>query len=120
MKVNLIRKASIEDFISNNARSKSSMDNFQQILKDVDWTVPADIKTTFGRRADIVCEGTRVVFDVGGGVYRVICGLAFGKKTVFLFVKFVGTHAEYQKLCNPKKNETGICDVDLYKSTQNE
>jgi len=55
------------------------------------------------------------VFDCGGGVFRIICGMSFGKKSVLLFVKFIGTHAEYDTLCKATKKETGICDVDLYK-----
>lgn len=116
MKVKLIRKASVESFIIQNARSKSSMTSFLEIIKLADWNKPDDIKSTFGKRVDVVCNGDRVVFDCGGGAYRIICRVLFGKKTVFLFVKFIGTHASYDKLCNAKKNEVGICDVDHYKS----
>jgi mRNA interferase HigB len=116
MKVKLIRKASVESFIAQNARSKSSMIPFLELIKVADWEVPGDIKSTFGRRVDVVCNGDRVVFDCGGGAFRIICRVVFGKKTVFLFVKFIGTHAAYDRLCKAKKNEVGICDVDQYKS----
>ena len=116
MKLKLIRKASVEAFITKNARSKSSMVPFLELIKVADWEVPIDIKSTFGKRVDVVCNGDRVVFDCGGGAFRIICRVVFGEKTVFLFVKFIGTHAEYDKLCNAKKNEVGICDVDQYKS----
>jgi len=92
------------------------MNAFMELLKVVDWEIPNDVKSTFGERVDTVCNGSRLVFDCGGGAFRIICGVAFGKKSVFLFVKFIGTHAEYDKLCNAKKNEVSICDVDLYKS----
>lgn len=116
MKVKLVRKASIESFIVKNARSKSSMTAFLQLLKVADWQNLSDIKSTFGKRVDVVCNGDRVVFDCGGGAFRIICRVVFGEKLVFLFVKFIGTHAEYDKLCKAKKDETGICDVDAYKS----
>lgn len=115
MKVKLIRNASIEEFILQNARSKSSMDIFRQVLRAADWNNPVDIKNTFARKADIICNGTRIVFDVGGRVYRIICGMKFMKTVVYLYIKFIGTHAEYDKLCNVSKKETGICEVDLYK-----
>ena len=89
---------------------------FLALLKVAEWNVPGDIKSTFGKRVDIVCNGSRVVFDIGGGNYRIICGVSFGIKSVFLFIKFIGTHAEYDKLCKARKNEIGICDVDLYRS----
>jgi mRNA interferase HigB len=116
MKVKLIRRASIEDYVLHNARSKSSMSIFLRILKVADWNVPSDLNCTFGKRADIVCKGKRVVFDIGGGAFRIICGLQFRKSSVFLYVKFIGSHAEYDRLCKPGKNEVGVCDVDLYKS----
>ncbi|MGB3074530.1 MAG: type II toxin-antitoxin system HigB family toxin [Chitinophagales bacterium] len=116
MKVHLIRRTSVVKFMTQHARSRSSMYLFLQLLKEANWEIPNDIKSTFGKRVDTICNGKRVVFDVGGGVFRIICGLAFRKKSVFLFVKFIGTHSEYEKLCNAGKNEIGICDVDLYKS----
>jgi len=115
MKVNLVRKSSIEEFVLHNARSKSSFRIFQQVLKGTDWNKPEDIKNTFAKKADIVCNGTRVVFDVGGGAYRIICGMKFMKTAVFLFVKFIGTHAEYDNLCKASKKETGVCEIEMYK-----
>jgi mRNA interferase HigB len=116
MRVKLIRNAGIEDYIRNHASSRSPLDTFRHILKYADWEIPEDIASTFGKKYDLVCNGNRIVFDVGGGKYRVICGIAFRKKNVFLYLKFIGTHAEYDKLCHAGKNETGICNVDLYKS----
>lgn len=116
MRVKFIRIAGIEDYIRNHAASKSSLDTFRYILKYADWQIPEDIVATFGRKFDIICNGKRIVFDVGGGNYRVVCGIAFRKKYVFLYLKFIGTHAEYDKLCKAGKNEPGICNVDHYKS----
>lgn len=45
MKVKLIRKASVETYIAQNARSKSSMNTFLEVLKVSDWSSPNDIKT---------------------------------------------------------------------------
>ena len=90
------------------------MNTFLKLLKVANWDNPNDIKSTFGNRVDIVCNGKRAVFDCGGNGYRIICGISFGKKSVLLFVKFIGTHAEYTKLCKATKKEVGICDVDLY------
>jgi mRNA interferase HigB len=116
MKVRLIKRAAIKDYIFRHARSKSSMETFLQLLKVADWNIPVDVKSTFGKRADLICNGKRIVFDVGGGGFRIICGLVFGVQSVFLYVKFIGTHAAYDKLCKPGKNEPGVCDVDVYKS----
>ncbi|MFZ9847108.1 MAG: type II toxin-antitoxin system HigB family toxin [Flavobacteriales bacterium] len=39
-----------------------------------------------------------MVFNIGGNNYRLICGYAFGKKFIHLYIKFIGTHAEYDKI----------------------
>ncbi|WP_298608866.1 type II toxin-antitoxin system HigB family toxin [uncultured Spirosoma sp.] len=56
------------------------------------------MKDTFGA-ADLLGNGTnRIVFDIGGNYYRMICKYAFGKNQVHLFVCWIGAHAEYVKL----------------------
>ena len=70
------------------------------IIKNVDWEIPLDIIDTFNK-ADILGKSSnRIVFDIAGNHYRMICKYHFGKKRVHLFVKWIGTHADYTKLCN--------------------
>jgi mRNA interferase HigB len=103
MKVHLIKKQSIEDYVLKNARSKASFEIWLSILKLVDWKEPNDITATFSS-ADILGKGSeRVVFNIGGNNYRLICKYHFGKMRAHLFVKWIGTHAEYTKLCNDGK-----------------
>ena len=103
MKVHLIRKETIEAYAEKNARSKSSFKVWLTVIKFADWQTPEAIKDTFGA-ADLLGNGTnRVVFDIGGNNYRMICKYAFGKNQVHLFVCWIGTHAQYDKLC--KHNE---------------
>jgi mRNA interferase HigB len=100
MKVHLIKKQSIEDYVIKYARSKASFEIWLSIIKRVDWNTPNEIITTFNN-ADILGKGSeRVVFNIGGNNYRLICKYHFGDMNVHLFVKWIGTHAEYTKLCN--------------------
>ncbi len=67
------------------------------------WKEPNEIITTFNS-ADILGNGSdRVVFNIGGSNYRLICKYHFGNTRVHFFVKWIGTHAEYSKLCNEGK-----------------
>ena len=100
MKVHLIKKQSIEDYVLKNARSKESFEIWLSLIKRADWSVPKDIISTFNS-ADILGRSSdRVVFNIGGNHYRLICKYHFGKTRVHLFVKWIGTHAEYTKLCS--------------------
>ncbi|MGZ5281070.1 MAG: type II toxin-antitoxin system HigB family toxin [Bacteroidia bacterium] len=99
MKVHLVKKQTIEDFVKNHARSKSSFTIWLGVLKFADWNEPEDIKKTY-RSADLLGNGSnRVVFDIGGNNYRMICKYVFGAKEIHLFVCWIGTHAEYDKIC---------------------
>ena len=103
MKVHLIRKETIEAYAQNNAQSKAPFSIWLTAIKVVSWNSPEDITCTFGS-ADILGEGSnRVIFNIGGNNYRMICKYAFGEKQVHLFVLWIGTHADNDKLC--KKGE---------------
>jgi mRNA interferase HigB len=100
MRIRLIRKETIEDYVKSQARSRPSFASWLSAVKYADWRVPSDIKQTFGS-ADLLGKGSnRVVFDIGGNRYRMICKYVFGEKQVHLFVCWIGTHAQYHKLCS--------------------
>lgn len=100
MRVHLIKKQSIQDFAVHHAVGKSSFENWIAVVKYADWEVPADIRQTF-RSADLLGNSSnRVVFDIAGNNYRMICKYYFGLTQVHLFVCWIGTHAEYDELCS--------------------
>jgi mRNA interferase HigB len=106
MKVRLIKKKSIENFALENARSRSSFRLWLTALKYADWNEPEDIMATFGS-ADLLGNGiNRVVFDIAGNNYRMICKYQFGETVIHLYIKWIGTHADYTKLCKDKLQYT--------------
>lgn len=99
MRVHLIKEKTIRNFVLKNSGSKISFENWLNKLRHSDWKRPEDIQDTFGS-SDLLGRGScRVVFDIGGNNYRLICKYGFGGKTVHLFVCWIGNHAEYDKLC---------------------
>ena len=106
MRIHLIKKQTIEDYVLKQARSKTSFGIWLTTLKYADWQEPGDIKQTYGS-ADLLGNGSnRVVFDIGGNNYRMICKYSFGEKQVHLFICWLGTHAEYDKLCAANEQYT--------------
>ena len=100
MRVRLIKRKSIEAFVKKNAQSRTSFRIWLTIVKQADWTTVADMKQTFGS-ADLLGNGSyRVVFNIGGNTYRMICSYHFGGTTVYMYVKWIGTHAAYDTLCS--------------------
>ena len=110
MKVHLIKKQSIEDYILNNARSRASFESWLSTVRRTDWNETNEIISIFNS-ADIPGNGSdKVVFNIGGNNYRLICKYHFGNMKVHLFVKWIGTHAAYTKLCNNGKQ----FDINTY------
>jgi len=58
------------------------------------WSTPADVKAKYGS-ASILRNG-RVVFNIHGNKYRLVVHISYAGKIVH--VRFVGTHAEYDKI----------------------
>jgi len=93
-------------YASNNAQSRNSLQLWLSVLKCADWNKSEDIQATYGS-ADLLGNGSdRVVFNIGGNNYRMICHYVFGESEVHLFVCWIGSHAEYTKLRNDSKQYT--------------
>lgn len=106
MKVHLIRKETIEAFARDNVQSREAFSAWFTKTRYADWESPEDIQDTFPT-ADLLGNGSaRVVFDIGGNKYRMICKYGFGDNQVHLFVCWIGTHAAYDKLCDAGKQYT--------------
>jgi mRNA interferase HigB len=58
------------------------------------WLTPADVKAQF--RSASVLGNRRVVFNIKGNRYRLITAIAYN--TGIVFIKFIGTHAEYDRV----------------------
>jgi mRNA interferase HigB len=58
------------------------------------WTSPTDVKAQFGNAS--VLAGRRVVFNIKGNDHRLVVAVAYVLGAVY--VKFVGTHAEYDAI----------------------
>ena len=99
MRIHLIRKDNIEQFASKNAQSKGPFEEWLTKLKYADWESTYDMKLTFPS-VDLLGNGSyRAVFDIGGNKYRLIGKYAFGEKQIHLFICWIGSHAEYDKIC---------------------
>ena len=103
MKIHLIKESTIRNYALANARSKIPLEEWLSKIKKANWNRPVDIIKTFGT-ADLLGKGSlRVVFDIGGNNYRMICKYAFGEDYIRLYVCWIGTHSRYNYLC--KRNE---------------
>ena len=92
----IISKKTIKDFyqIPNYSDSKSSLESWHKEVLKLDWDNSNDIKKMYAS-ASIINNET-VVFNISGNKYRLIVKINYYAKIVF--VKFIGTHKQYDKL----------------------
>lgn len=101
----------LRQFMNDHSQYSESLKAWISIVDDENtmWTKPQDIVETFGSKAVDIIENNRVVIDIKGNKIRIIAKYQFPDAR--LYIKWIGTHAEYDKLC--KKN--GQYTVDLFK-----
>jgi mRNA interferase HigB len=105
-KIHLVRKQTIEKFMAVHPFSNSAFRVWLAALKYARWHTPADISKTFAS-ADLLGRGSnRVVFDISGNNYRMICKYVFGKAVVHLYICWIGTHEAYDSLCGSRQQYT--------------
>ena len=63
-------------------------------VRNASWTQPADIKAQFGNAS--ILKHRRVVFNIKGNDYRLVVAVAYRFQS--LYIKFVGTHAQYDDI----------------------
>lgn len=74
--------------------AKGPLEAWYAEARKAQWRTPQDVKAQF-RHASIL-KNHRVVFNIGGNKYRLIVAVDYQRQA--LFVRFIGTHAQYDKI----------------------
>ncbi len=67
---------------------------YEKVVK-ANWESSAHLKNEFGEQVEII-KGNRARFKIKGNDYRLVVAIDY--KRAWVFIKFVGTHAEYDKI----------------------
>jgi mRNA interferase HigB len=73
---------------------KSALDSWFHEVWRADWKKPADVLKSY-RNASLVGPD-RVVFNIKGNSYRLV--VAINYKHQIVFIKWIGTHAQYDEI----------------------
>lgn len=91
----VIAKSTLRAFWQKHPRAERPLSAWYAIVSKAVWSTPADVKAMFGAGVDFVGD-SRAIFDVAGNRYRVVAHIAYPYGRVL--IKFVGTHAEYDRI----------------------
>ncbi len=90
----IITKTVLVEFGEKYADSVEALDNWYDKSKKANWKNLNELKKTFSS-VDYV-GNDRYVFNIKGNKYRMVVMIFFDIRT--MFIRFIGTHAEYDKV----------------------
>ena len=99
----IIAKSTLKKFYEQPAYkdSQAPLESWHEEVLKANWSTPQEIKAQY-RHASI-CNNNRVVFNIAGNKYRLVVEIQYQAKIVW--VKFIGTHAQYDKINVEEVNE---------------
>lgn len=90
----IIAKKTLRDFWEKHADCEQQLKSWFQEADEAKWESPNAIKVNYPS-ASILADN-RVVFNIKGNKYRLIVKINYDYQMVW--IRFVGTHAEYNKI----------------------
>lgn len=90
----VISKRTLQDFWNSHPDAINPLAGWYAEAMKASWQSPQDIKSQYKTASFL--RDNRVVFNIGGNKYRLIVKINYSYNTVY--VRFVGTHAEYDKI----------------------
>lgn len=109
--VRIISDKNIYDYATRHPIHKKSVEEWILITKNSTWNTPKDILNTFKSSENI--GNNRVIINVKGNHIRIIAkyNIHVKLKKTQLYIKWIGSHAEYDKL-----NKLGLqYTIDIFK-----
>ena len=96
--MNVIAKRTLVQFWARHPQARGPLSAWYAIASHAEWRSPQDVKEVFGSNVDLIADN-RLIFDIAGNKYRLIVRMSYEFKSVL--IKFVGTHADYDRI-NPE------------------
>ena len=94
-RMRIIRRRTLQEFWeAGHAKAEGPLRAWFAEVSRAEWRSMAELKQRFPHAS--VIDSERVVFNIGGNDYRLVAKLWFPAKAVY--IKFVGTHAEYDRI----------------------
>ncbi|MCC7253189.1 type II toxin-antitoxin system HigB family toxin [Hyphomicrobium sp.] len=90
----IIARSTLVKFWEKHPETMASLEHWLSVAKAADWGSPNAVVETFSKAKALNDE--RVRFEVAGGNYRLIVAFDFSRKVAF--IKFIGTHADYDRI----------------------
>ncbi|MEL6672596.1 MAG: type II toxin-antitoxin system HigB family toxin [Bacteroidota bacterium] len=90
----IITERRIREFFRHHPNAEPAFTEWIREVRQANWQTPQQLRNLYPSAS--ILPNNRAVFRLGGGQYRLIVVIHYNKGR--LFIRFVGTHAEYDKI----------------------
>lgn len=90
----IISRKALREFWERHPDAQQALQAWYADVRHIIWKTPADVKDIY-RNASIVANN-RVVFNIKGNRYRLVVAVQYEYGIVY--IRFIGTHREYDKI----------------------
>ena len=90
----IVARRALVDFYGTHGDAKVALETWYRLAKKAAWKSPKDVRESDPRAS--VIANDRVVFDIRGGHYRLVAAIHY--RTGIVFIRFIGTHADYDEI----------------------
>lgn len=90
----IIARNKLVEFWTRHPQTQASLRHWHEVAAAAAWQSPLDVVADFAKAKSL--NGERVRFEVAGGDYRMV--VAFDWRRGIVFIKFLGSHAEYDRI----------------------
>ena len=90
----VVAKRTLRGFWRDHADSEQPLRAWHDEARAASWDRPSDVKAKYPSAS--IIANNQVVFNIKGNTYRLV--VAFNYRHETGWIKFIGTHAEYDKI----------------------
>jgi len=96
--MHIISRKRLVEFWMREPESRVQLEAWFAEARHANWASPVDIKAMYGSAS--ILKSCRVVFNICGNNYRLVVQIRYckGESNGTVFIRFAGTHAEYDAI----------------------
>ena len=100
----IVNRSAVEHYGREHSVAREALRAWYADASQAQWHSPEDVKRQYPKAS--VIANNRVVFNITGNAFRLI--VAFNYKFLAGYIKFFGTHAEYDRVDAATVDHTGV------------
>lgn len=90
----IFSQSTLKQFWEKHPQAENNLKNWYKKMKEKEYNSLLEITRDFSKSDAVGSD--RIVFNIKGNDYRLVAGFNFDFQ--FCFIKFIGTHEEYNKI----------------------